>query len=351
MNSTAAQLSIFRFSIGAVILALVLGWFIGGPQQALVVAILAILEISLSFENAVINASILRRMSDFWQEMFLTVGLLIAVVGMRLLFPVVIVVATSGLGLGTVIDLALHHPTEYAHQLESAHLPIAAFGGMFLFMIFLDFLLDATKSVHWIETIERPLARAGSLKLLPTLVGLIVLVGLAYGLSEHETAVVLEAGLIGQITYLVIRGASRLFEQWGAGLNQARAKGKAIVKLTGRAAAASFVYLEVIDASFSFDGVVGAFALTSNVMVIAIGLGVGAMFIRELTVWLVRHDTLTHLKYLEHGAYYAVGSLAVLLWAGLYVQLPEAVTGLAGAVIIIASVVESLQERRQERRI
>ncbi len=349
MNSASAQLNIFRFSIGAVILALVLGWLIGGPQQALVVAILAILEISLSFENAVINASILRRMSDFWQEMFLTVGLLIAVVGMRLLFPVVIVVATSGLALGSVVDLALHHPAEYAHQLETAHLPIAAFGGMFLFMIFIDFLLDATKQVHWIETIEKPLARAGSLKLLPTLIGLVVLVGLAYGLSEHDTAVVLRAGLIGQISYLLVRGTGKLFEQWGGMSQTGRQRGKAVVKLTGRAAAASFVYLEVIDASFSFDGVVGAFALTNNVLVIALGLGVGAMFIRELTVWLVRHDTLTHLKYLEHGAYYAVGSLAVLLWAGLYVQLPEAVTGLVGAVIIVASVVESLQERRQQR--
>ncbi|QQR51819.1 DUF475 domain-containing protein [bacterium] len=345
MSSASAQLNIFRFSIGAVILALILGWWVGGPQQALVVAILAILEISLSFENAVINASILRKMSDFWQEMFLTVGLLIAVVGMRLLFPVVIVMVTSGLALGSVVDLVLNHPEEYAQQLEAAHLSIAAFGGMFLFMIFIDFLLDATKKVHWIETIEKPLARAGSLKLLPTLVGLVVLVGLAYGLSEHDTAVVLESGLIGLITYLVVRGASRLFEQLG-GVGQLAQTGKAAVKLTGRAAFASFVYLEVIDASFSFDGVVGAFALTNNVIVIALGLGVGAMFIRELTVWLVRHNTLTQLKYLEHGAYYAVGSLAVLLWAGLYVELPEAVTGLAGAVIIVASIIESIQERR-----
>lgn len=341
-----SQLNIFKFSIGAVVLALALGWWVGGPNQALAVAVLAVLEVSLSFENAVINATVLRRMNDFWQEMFLTVGLLIAVVGMRLVFPVLIVAVTSGLPAGEVVDLALHHPEAYAAHLVAAHPAIAAFGGMFLLMIFLDFLLDSTRTVHWLAVIERPLVRAGRLKTLSTLVALLVLVGVAYGLGPHGTPVVLGAGIIGLITYLLVRGVSRLFENYGEKrLRAARAAGQ--LKLTGLAAFATFIYLEVLDASFSFDGVVGAFALTGNVLVIALGLGVGAMFIRELTVWLVRHDTLAGFKYLEHGAYYAVGSLAVLLLVDLYADLPEAVTGLAGAVIITASVVASVLERRQ----
>lgn len=343
MSQLSAQLSIFRFSLGAVVIALGLGWLVGGPQQALIVMILAILEISLSFENAIINATVLRRLNDFWQELFLTVGLLIAVVGMRLVFPLLIVAATTRLSAGRVFDLALHHPADYAAHLAAAHASIAAFGGMFLLMIFLDFFLDASRTVHWIAVIERPLKRAGQLRTLSTLVALLALMGVAYGLPAAETSAVLLAGVAGQITYLVVRGLSRWFESLAAPGTAGR---RNAAKLTGRAALAMFVYLEVLDASFSFDGVVGAFALTGNVLIIALGLGVGAMFIRELTVWLVRRDTLSELKYLEHGAYYAVGSLAVLLWADLYIELPQAVTGLAGAAIIAASVAASLVERR-----
>ena len=342
-----AQLNIFKYSLGAVILALALGWWVGGPNQALVVAILAILEISLSFENSIINATILRRMSVFWQEIFLTLGLLIAVVGMRLLFPVVIVAVTAGLSMGRVADLALHHPAEYAAHLAEAHPAISAFGGMFLLMIFLDFLLDATRTVHWLEAIERPLVRAGRLKTLSSLVAIIALVAVAYGLPRTETATVLLTGLVGQITYLVVRGVSRLFEILERRVTKTTT-GQGATNVTGLAAFSLFVYLEVLDASFSFDGVIGAFALTGNVLVIALGLGVGAMFIRELTVWLVRNDTLAEFIYLEHGAYYAVGSLAVLLWAGLYVTLPEAIIGLGGAAIIIASLASSVLAQRRE---
>jgi hypothetical protein len=277
--------------------------------------------------------------------MFLTVGLLVAVAGMRLVFPVVIVAVSAGLSFGSVVNLALNHPSEYSGHLAAAHPAIAAFGAIFLLMIFLDFLLDATRKVHWIALIERPFGRAGQLKTLSTLMALIALAIMAAGLPAGERGAVLSSGVVGMICYLLIHGASWWFEASGR-LGAQAASGAVAPKVSGQAALALFVYLEVVDASFSFDGVVGAFAVTGNVLVIALGLGVGALFVRELTVWLVRNNALTQLRYLEHGAYYAVGALAGLLIASLFTDLPEVVTGLSGSLIIGASVVASLLERR-----
>ena len=93
----------------------------------------------------------------------------------------------------------------------------------------------------------------------------------------------------------------------------------------------------MLDASFSFDGVVGAFAITSDPIIIAIGLGVGAMFIRSLTVYLVRKGTLSEYVYLEHGALWAIGALAVLLLITIKYDVPEVVTGLIGVGFIGAA--------------
>ena len=96
----------------------------------------------------------------------------------------------------------------------------------------------------------------------------------------------------------------------------------------------AFLYLEVLDASFSFDGVIGAFALTNNLIIIAIGLGIGAMFVRSMTVYLVRKGTMSEYRYLEHGAFYAIVALAVIMYINTFSHIPEVITGLIGAVLI-----------------
>jgi len=350
MGIVARSLHSFKASIFVTLLGIVLAWFLGGPEQAFVVAILALLEISLSFENAVVNATVLGRMSKFWQRMFLTLGMVIAVVGMRLLFPVAIVMATARLKFGAVVDLAVHHPAVYAEKLELAHPSIASFGGMFLLMIFLDFLLDSGKQVHWIEVIERPLARVGRLRTVSVVFALVALAMVATWV-QSDVREVLVGGILGLGTYLLVRFVTRLFEAFGGLSHDGKAKNSPRQPVTGLAALGLFVYLEVLDASFSFDGVVGAFAITGNVFSIMIGLGIGAMVIRELTVWLVRHDTLTELVYLEHGAYYAVGALAVMLALSLRFDIPDVVTGLVGAVFIGAALVSSLREQKAAKKI
>jgi hypothetical protein len=327
------------------------GYLIGGVQEAVIVAILAVLEVSLSFDNAVLNAGVLQRLGRFWRVLFLTVGILIAVIGMRLLFPILIVMVTAGLSFGSVISLAIDHPEQYAEKLTAAHPAIAAFGGMFLLMIFLDFLLNEAKQVHWVSAVEVPLAKAGQLRTLSTLVALVALLAAARA-AGGDMSQVLVAGVAGQAVYLLINGLTRIFEHAG-GLTRSEEEAPSgrphrVRQVVGQAALSLFIYLNVLDASFSFDGVIAAFAISTNVITIALGLGIGAFFIRELTLWLVDHDTLTQFVYLEHGAHYAVGALAILMGVSLAYDVPEALTGLVGAGLIALSLVSSVMARRRQ---
>ncbi len=353
----------FGGSILVAAAGLVLGYLYGGGTGLALTAILAILEVSLSFDNAVVNATVLVRMSAFWQKLFLTVGVAIAVFGMRLVFPLVIVAITAKLNPVQAVRLALekgnpHHPGSYGYLLHQAHPAIAAFGGMFLLLLFLDFVFEE-RELTWLSWIERPLARIGRLNQLSVIISLGVLATAAYTLGRHaETAsadrisTVLISGVLGLITYLLVSGLGEYFDEAAeAGeddedLEHTLAK-KRTMHVVGKAAFFLFLYLEVLDASFSFDGVVGAFAITSDPIIIAIGLGVGAMFIRSLTVYLVRKGTLGEYEYLEHGALWAIGALAVILLITIEYSVPEVVTGLIGVGFIGAALISSIVRNKR----
>jgi hypothetical protein len=350
----------FGGSFAVAIAGLVAGLLYGGGKGLALAAILAVLEVSLSFDNAVVNATVLVRMSPFWQKIFLTVGVAIAVFGMRLLFPLLIVGITAKLGPIEAIRLALEkgdpdkHGT-YGYLLHQAHPAIAAFGGMFLLMIFLDFMFEE-REITWLSWLERPLARIGKLDQLSVVIGLGALATAAYTLGKHaDTAqanrisTVLISGVLGMGTYLLVNGLDSFFEEdedddedLGATLEKKKA-----LHVIGKQAFFLFLYLEVLDASFSFDGVVGAFAITSDPIIIAIGLGIGAMFIRSLTVFLVRKGTLSEYVYLEHGALWAIGALAVILLFTIKYEVPELVTGLIGVGFIGAALLSSIARNRR----
>ncbi len=377
---------IFGWSFGVTAGGIALAGVLGGGEAAAIVAILAVLEISLSFDNAVINATVLRRMSVFWQKIFLTIGVLIAVFGMRLLFPIVVVALTASLSPVDVFDLALNDTETYGHKLGEAHPAIAAFGGIFLFMIFLDFMLDPEREIQWLRRIEEPLRRIGKLDVLSVVVALVSLLVVALGFSHPDdrdaTQQVLTAGVAGLATYLGVRGLGEFFESRGVGEDDDAAEGgegqdeagfpaqradrpagppevtgaaaaggggrpNGLVLATGKAAFFLFLYLEVLDASFSFDGVVGAFAISQNIFIIAAGLGIGAMYIRSLTVYLVRKGTLQEYVFLEHGAHYAIGALAIILAISIEVEVPEIITGLVGVAFIGFALLSSIRQRRR----
>ena len=99
----------------------------------------------------------------------------------------------------------------------------------------------------------------------------------------------------------------------------------------------------MLDASFSFDGVIGAFALTQNLFLIAIGLGIGAFYVRSMTIMLVQKETLAEFRYLEHGAFYSILSLSFIMFANSIWHVPEVITGLLGAGLIGLALWSSLR--------
>jgi hypothetical protein len=343
---------IFGVSVAVTIAVLAASLWIGGPQALALVAILAVLEISLSFDNAVINATVLERLSTWWQNLFLTVGVLLAVFGMRLVFPLLIVAATAGLSPAAALDLALNQPEAYASALSAARPAIGAFGGMFLAMIFLDFIVEEHEHT-WLAPIERPLAKLGGVESLSVALAMLILLATTRFVPAADVSTVMVAGTVGIVSYLLVNGLAAFFEDRAApeepklsGIAAAahRPTSGAVV---GRAAFFLFVYLQVLDASFSFDGVIGAFAITTNIFIVAAGLGIGAFYIRSMTVYLVRRGTLAQFIYLEHGAHYAIGALAVVLLATIAHEVPEILTGLLGIGFIGAALLSSVLHRRR----
>jgi len=357
---------IFGISLAVTTAALVAGYAHGGLTALFLLVVLAVLEVSLSFDNAIINAAVLQQMSVFWQRMFLTVGILIAVFGMRFVFPLVIVWATAGLDPVRALELALNPPPNHALEFPdgspsyeklviAAHPAIAAFGGTFLLMLFLDFVFY-DRDIKWLKWIEIPFARIGRLGQVSVAVVAIVLILTSTQLthSSDERATVLIAGLLGLVTYLVVNGLSRAFRPSGldavaAGAGPTALAGKAV----GKAGLMMFLYLEVLDAAFSFDGVTGAFAITSDPIVIALGLGlVGSMFVRSITIYLVQQEALDRYVYLEHGAHWAIGALAVIMLLSIEprFEVPDAVTALVGVVFIGAAFTWSVLRNRRRAR-
>jgi uncharacterized protein len=346
-------LKTFGWSFAITAVGLAAAVFYGGWEAFGIVAILSILEISLSFDNAVVNAGILKKMNAFWQKIFLTVGVLIAVFGMRLVFPVVIVAVTAKKSPIEAVNLALTDKDQYQQLVTDAHPAIAAFGGMFLLMIFLDFIFE-DRDIQWLRWIERPLAKLGKVDMLSVCIALIVLLITSFTFATHahqhggahvdKAQTVLISGIAGLITYMIVGGLSGYFEdkleedeeREHEEEEEARRTGKqrSAVTLAGQAAFFMFLYLEVLDASFSFDGVIGAFAITNDIVLMALGLGIGAMYVRSLTVYLVRQGTLDDYVYLEHGAHYAIGALAVILMVTIQYQINEVITGLVGVLLI-----------------
>jgi hypothetical protein len=331
---------IFAVSGALTLLLGVLVVIYGGLGMLWLYAVLVILEITFSFDNAVVNSRILTRLSPLWQTLFLTVGIFFAVFVVRFMLPVLIVMVSASLSGGQVIDLALNHPEEYGHKLHIAEPLINAFGGTFLIMIGLSYFVDREKEVHWLHQIEHLLSKFGRIRFLKLIVMLVVAGVMYLTVSPDLRNAILIASLLGIALHVGLEGISSVFERRNPDK-------KGIKQQVGWAAFASFMYLQVLDASFSFDGVIGAFAITNSVLLIMAGLGAGALWVRSLTVYLVRTGTLAKYRYLEHGAHWAILVLGLVMLAKLYhIELPEWITGSLGLIFIVTAIASSVIEKR-----
>ncbi|QYK42629.1 MAG: DUF475 domain-containing protein [Paracoccaceae bacterium] len=330
----------FIVTAAGLALGALLGWQSTGTLSGtlsifFICTVLAVLEISLSFDNAIVNANKLKDMRPEWQRRFLTWGILIAVFGMRIVFPLLIVVIAANIGPWQAMVLAATQPEEYSRIMHDAHLPIAAFGGTFLMMVGLTYFFDHEKDVHWVRWIEEKIARSATIRGIEIGIVLLIMLGFSRLLPAAEAEVFVMSAIYGLLTFLLVEILGGLLDQSDEAMGTA-----------ARGGLGAFLYLEVLDASFSFDGVIGAFALSQNLFVIAIGLGIGAMYVRSMTIMLVERGTLQQFRYLEHGAFYAILILSVIMYVQTLVHIPEVITGLGGAALIGVSLWSSIRWNR-----
>ncbi len=337
-------ISIARIYTLSTIISIGLLAFVGlklGLSALFLAVVLVALEITFSIDNAVVNTRILEKMSPAWQRAFLTIGIFIAVFGVRVFLPLLLVSIASGLSVGDVTSLAVNRPDEYGHELEHAHPIISAFGGTFLLMIFLNFFFEK-RQIKWLFHIETALQKIGRLESLSVILALIALLLVSSTLPSEIQQEAITSGIVGLITYLAVNALDSLLEKANVGKSMNTAKNAFKAGLVG------FLYLNVLDASFSLDGVIGAFAITTQILLIAVGLGIGALYVRVITIHMLEHGVLNKYRYMEHGAHYAIGILAALMLASLKVDIPEVVAGLAGLVFVGTATLHSYLELRKD---
>jgi len=319
------QMFVFPTAIALILCVAAFIW--DGFTGLFTVALLAVLETTLSFDNAVVNAKVLERMEPIWQKRFLNWGIPVAVFGTRFLLPILIVAAAAALSPLQVLNLALFDAARYGEYLDAARYGIAAFGASFLLLVSLKYFFNDRKTLHWIVLIEKHLSRWGGIEAIEVALTLTILLLSALALPE-KTLTILIAGLMGVILFIIIEGVAQVFEMQAGGS-------------AARMSIALFIYLNVLDAAFSLDGVIGAFAITLNLPMIVAGLAIGALYVRSATVALVRAKTLASLPYLEHGAHWAIFGLALAMLGGLFVHIPEPFTGFIGLIFIVFAYISS----------
>jgi uncharacterized protein len=339
MNSKSTM-SYFRSSIIFALIALPIGYWIGGFIGMYSMSILAILEVSLSVDNAVVNAKILSSWDQKWRARFILWGMVIAVFGMRLIFPIMIVSVTTDLSPLAVLNMAANEPDKYASSLQAVHHEVLAFGGAFLMMVALSFFLNQHKDDHWLSWFEKPMTKLGQIEAIQMALVLIVLYVISNQLEMEKQVKVLISGIFGLITYIAVKGFASLMSSG----EESSDAGEHLIKQ----GIGGFIYLEVLDASFSFDGVIGAFALSNNIFIIMLGLGIGAFAVRSITIMLVDKGTMSTYRYLEHGAFWAIFALALIMLLGLIYEIPEWFTGLLGAFMIVLALISSIRANKKD---
>jgi len=292
-----------------------------------IVMLLGILEVSLSFDNAVVNAKVLEKMTPSFQKAFIWFGIPIAVFGMRFLFPILIVAIVGNMGMIESFNLALDNPIQYHEKLIQHENLIFAFGGSFLLMVFLDFFFDVDKEEKWIKFIEdsKFTNKLSSIANIELIISMIIGMILIYLTNSVEISM---AYFSGVLLHSILNS-----------LNDELATTSVKNGFIG------LLYLELLDASFSFDGVIGAFALSNDIFVIMIGLGIGAMFVRSLTIYFVEKKVLSEFIYLEHGALWAIGVLSTIMFLKIFIHIDELITGTIGILFIMVAFVQSLNKK------
>lgn len=295
---------------------------------------LAVIEVSMSFDNATANTMKLKKMSRFWQQMFFYVGMPIAVFGMRFFLPLAIVGQVEGLSLPAAYHLAVTAPQVFATSLASVHEEIAYFGAAFLMLTAFEFFGGDEYEEQFMAG-ESLLVKFAKIPFGSTIL-VMVLVMLAQWITGNRDIGM--AGLAGAITFNVVSIIKHYLEVLDEKLGTSTSK---IAKLVA-GGLGGFIYLEVLDASFSLDGVVAAFAIAKDIWVVTIGLGIGASVIRQLTLYMVDTGASDTLKFLPNGAFLSILTLSIFMFLVPFVEVPSFIAALTSVAFIGVAIVASL---------
>lgn len=269
---------------------------------------LVIFEAISSVDNAIVNAHVLKTMSEKWRKIFLVWGIFTAVFLIRGLLPFMIVwLSVPEIGLAGAFNAMFGSSTEISQLIEERKGIILIGAGVFLLLVYLHWLFLEKKDPFFVPD-----------KLIKPSYGVwffaftaIILVTLLY-LARHSVYLMLAAA-IGNAVFFIMYGFREQAEKQEHALHDKQSHMSNFSKL---------MYLEVLDASFSFDGVVGAFAFTTSIPLIFIGNGIGALVVRQLTVKGI--NKVAQYKWLKNGAMTSIGILGLfIILKSFGVHIPE----------------------------
>lgn len=286
----------------------------------LAIAGLALFEAISSIDNAVINAEVLGKMSQKARRWFLTYGMLIAVFGLRLGLPLAIVwAANPSIAPMDILTAAFNSDPSVAEAMEKTAPVLLAGGGVFLIFLFFHWLFLEPKHYGLPKT-EEFFMRQGVWFYSTVALLLAAIIWFALEID----AMMAFGAVIGSTAFFITHG----FKQ------NAELKEKELLSGDGGMSDWSKIfYLEVIDGTFSIDGVVGAFAFTMSIPLIMIGSGIGALIVRQVTISNI--EAVKKYKYLKNGAMYSVFVLGIVMLADAFgIHVPEYVSPLATFAIL-----------------
>ena len=328
----------YGMSVAFAVLMVALGYYLDGWTGASKTAILAMIEISMSVDNAVVQAGILRTWDDVWRRWFIVFGMPIAIIVPRFVLPFEIVATATDQSFMDTWRMASTNPAEYAAAVASVHHEISAFIASLLFIVAARYFVNAEKDVHWFGTVEHYLARLGVHMTHWVTFGLVVMLIMvlwASHLPEEQQMSVVIAAAAGVATY----GALDILKNWMGG-------GEDVASHIVKQGVVGVLYLEALDASFSLDGVGAALAISDNIYVVGAGLAAGCAFVRSTTLHLLESGAMTKLRYLEHSAFAAIGVLSVLVAIGIVHEVSEWLTGTLTTGLIVLGVMHSVAHNR-----
>ncbi|HMN19363.1 MAG TPA: DUF475 domain-containing protein [Candidatus Moranbacteria bacterium] len=258
---------------------------------------LVVFEVISSIDNAIVNAHVLKTLPEKYRKFFLLWGMLLAVFVVRGMLPFLIVwMVNPALSVGQVFAFAFSGDPSVGEYVEKSKPLLLMGGGIYLYLVALSWLfLEEKKYAFLVENfIHKRSAWFYAVSSLS-------LTAIIY-LSLRIDPMLAFAATIGSTAFFITDGFKKNAEEKEKELISGKSTMSAWSKI---------LYLEVLDASFSIDGVIGAFAFTISVPLILLGNGIGAVVVREFTIRGL--DIITKFAYLKNGAMYSIGFLGSVM--------------------------------------